>query len=50
MSNGESLLINTEKEEDKMLKITKVVCQSAAHMEGCGKRDDWHCGITVKNG
>lgn len=33
-----------------MLKITNVVKQSSANMAGCGKQDDWNCGINVKWG
>lgn len=33
-----------------MLKITKVVSQSAANMSGCGRQSDSMCGIRARNG
>lgn len=33
-----------------MLKITKVVDQSIANMSGCGKFNDFQCGIHAKHG
>ncbi len=33
-----------------MLKITKVVSQSAANMVGCSKWNDYNCGRNARNG
>ena len=33
-----------------MLKITKTVSQSVVHMSGCGRSDDYNCGINAKHG
>ena len=33
-----------------MLKITKKVAQHVVCMAGCGRQNDYYCGIRAKNG